>query len=236
VARLTELPGGLRIELTRADGTLLSSRELPTNASCDARALSAAIVLATWLSGTPVAPEAPPLPPEPAPRATVSGTGPQLELGLGVRGEVGGGVGVGPVLFVSAGPAIGGLGGSLAISFSGERSLGSSTAPVRWEQFTLSAGPRFRFEGHPVSAELELHAKLGVLSVRSDAEVPSSESLSCGGVLVGGRIRSELGLWAGAGVGWTALCRATSAVASDFLFRLPRVEGLVGVGASWQMN
>ena len=138
-AEVTALENGFRVELHRAEGPVVAQRELVSSASCSARARAApAMIIASgspsWRSRPrrPCPTRRPSHPlrrpsrlPGAAPRRqeAASEEPSQLELGAGIRGEVGSGIGAGPLLFISAGPRREGWGGSLDVGITSDRTL-----------------------------------------------------------------------------------------------------------------
>ena len=242
VARVDDSSAGLRLELHRADGSLIQSRVLPRSDSCDALAETAAVVIAAWESD--LAAREPPPPrfaaPEPrhdAPTPAVVEPVPQWSLGAAfvasiVDGDLTPG-GMADVSFVPSGHALG-VRASVTGTASRQITLGMGSAS--WTRVAFAAGPRYAVPWK--RAQIDLHAELvaGILMLNGQGFRMTSSDTGFdpaigGGIRFGGS-RSSLSPWLDFGViGWLQQ-DDVKAANPEVSAGLPRLELLFSAGIS----
>ena len=241
VARLTDEGGSIRLRLVRADGTIVGERTIDAMGSCAERAISVAVVIATWQAelNSGLAPEGPAIP---RARGAPSG-GARLKAAVWLVGPRPSQLAAGGALGVEAEHAVG-LGfraEAWAMTSRTEPFPGGSSGVARWARVGIGLGPRFAIRSSAgtianvfacVEAARLRVAGAGFPATLSDASWDLGAS---GGV--------ELGLRRGA---WTPTLglaamywpRSQAAVARgvEEKVTLPSIDVVASLGIAWELG
>ncbi len=241
-ASLQNTPSGLRVWLLDADGTVISLRVIPNDRSCEDLGEIAALVLASWLSNlAPQTVGAEPLPtlPSPSPaRTETKGTPWSWEIGAALTGSLtGGSFAPGGLLEVGLGPARARWGLRLIGSYDGPRQQPEGPGAVSWQRFQAGLGGTYTLSRSPYALEIGGDAVLSDVLLQGLHFSPDASStsldpgldLSARLVLLRGHWHPWVGIWATV---WFR--RESPSVQGMPQSALPQVEGLAGLGLSWQ--
>jgi hypothetical protein len=240
VARVDDTSAGLRLELHRADGSLVQSRVLPPSESCDALADTAAVVIAAWESD--LAAHEPPAPrfaaPEPrhdAPPPTAADPTPQWTIGAAfLTSFADGDLAPGGMAELAYLPAHGSLGARIAVSGTTTRQVTLGTGTASWTHVAFAIGPRYAVPSK--HAPIDLHAEfIGSALLLSGAgfRMSSSDTGFDAGFGAGIRLagsRHTLSPWLDFGAAFWPSEQTVRASNPDVSATLPRVEILFAAG------
>jgi hypothetical protein len=241
-ARLQNTPSGLHVWLVEGDGTVVSQRVIPNDRSCEDLGEIAALVLASWLSDlAPQAVSAEPLPTLSAPLPTRTETKESpwsWEIGLAPTGSLAGAsVAPGGLLQIGLGPARARWGLRLSGIYDGLRQQPEGPGAVSWQRLQAGLGGTYALFRSPYVLEIGGDAVLSDVLLRGLHFSPDASStsldpgldLSARLLLLRGHWHPWVGIWATV---W--LRQEVPSVQGLTLPALPQVEGLAGLGLSWQ--
>ncbi|HEY8926282.1 MAG TPA: hypothetical protein VIU64_18000 [Polyangia bacterium] len=241
VARLTDEGRAIRLRLVRVDGAIVGERTIEAVGSCADRAISVAVVIATWQSelDSGLAPEGPVLP---RGRAAGSG-GARLKAAVWLVGPRPSRLAAGGALGIDAEHASG-------LGFKAEAwGMSARTEPfaadhgggARWARFGIGLGPRFAIRSS-AGTIASVFACVEAARLRVAGEgFPAT--LSDASWDIGARGGVELGLRRGAwtpSLGLAAMYwpRSQAAVARgvEGTVTLPSIDVVVSLGIAWELG
>ena len=243
LARLDDTSAGVRVELHRADGSLVQSRVLAASGSCDTLADTAAVMIAAWESD--LAGREPPPPrfagpaPKDAPAPPAARKGPSLwQLGGAfIASFAGGDLVPGGMAELSLAPPGRALGARAVVfgTMTRQQAVGMGTAS--WTRLAFAVGPRYELPWK--RAPIDLHGELLGAALFVDGKGFRMNFSDTGFDFgVGGGVRlsgagAALSPWLDfTGIGWLRQQNVTTAN-PDASSELPRVELLFSAGITF---
>lgn len=210
-ATLTQLEGGVGVQLRGADGEVVAERQLAGGSACDELAAATSVMLVAWAREYEQQGAAPP----PMPERDLEGADPPsdlkdatrslitLDVQIGLSASLAGGdLAIGGLVGAAVTPMGSRFGGGLGLLVLGARP--GVGAAGTWERFALAAGPHYRFDFSWAALDVHTEALAGVLYAVPEERSASQVTFDAG-ASGGVRLLGKAGFFAEArAAGWPA--------------------------------